>query len=258
MHKHIPLLAALIAGTALSGPAQALVSAQGQVTGVSLELVDLDPGDGIAASATWADGSAFISGAIDGGPGSPLGFAHPSASYGGPLADALTTAAASASAAVSPTALQAGGSATGRSFYASALSGYGLDLGGVVLGAHSGLRLNLSYVLNASVGPLDAACTLCNFAQVNLSAILGAGLPDPAFQTAFAAAYADLGPATNSVADSFALQWDNVGTGSVTVAVGISLIAQGQDFTAPVPEPSASALMLAGVATLGALLRRRV
>lgn len=257
MHNNFSVLAALVTSAALVGPAQASVSAQGQVVGVSIEIVDLDPNDGIAASATWADGGAFISGSIDGGPGAPLGFALPSAVYGGPLSDTLSTAFAAASASVSPTALLAGGSATGRSFYASATSGYGLYLGGIVLGAHTSLRMTLDYQLSASVTALDPSCTLCNYAQVNLSAILGVGQADPAFQTAFAAAYADFGPASDSVTDSFALRWDNGGPSSTTVSVGISLIAQGQDFTAAVPEPSTSALLLAGVAAVGALARRR-
>lgn len=245
-------ITALAAGLALAGPAPAQVSAQGQISGLSFELIDLDPGDGLAPSASWLNGSSLISGEIGGDNPAALPFSLFLPSAGGPLAASTGASGSSAAAAVTATGLHAGGSSGGGSFYASAISGYGLDFGGILLGAKTGLRLSLSYQLDAEVSGLAPGCLSCDNAQVNLTVLmLGSASTLPVFHTAYAAAYADLGPAADSVGDTLLLQLDNTGADAISVSAGLTLIAQGQSFATPVPEPATAALLLAGLGLLG-------
>jgi hypothetical protein len=241
---------ALIAALALALPtgARAEASADGRVTGLTLSLVDLDPGDGLPATASWLDGGALISASLSGGSDPDLAFSLSADARGGPLGQALASTGLQAAAQVSGDGLAASGWSAGGSFYVQALSAHGLQLGGLQLGPMTGLRLTLDYRLLASVDALAPGCNPCDNAQLTLSASLGLGTAQPVFDSASVVAFADLGPLRDERSGALQLAWDNRGSAAQTVDMTVALIAQGSATavpSAPVPEPASALLWLA-------------
>ncbi|GCL65353.1 PEP-CTERM sorting domain-containing protein [Pseudaquabacterium pictum] len=253
---------ALAAGLGIGATAQAAASASAQVSNLTLTLVDLDPDDGLEAQVAWADGRTLVTGQLDGLPGGAPGpgFALALSQAFATLADQRTVWPGGFAAAQSgpPHLVAHGSSGDGASFSANASSGYGLLGGGLVLGAGSGLRLSLDYVLQASVDGRDSGCASCDTAQAQLVVVLGLGQDMPL--TAPFSVLADTGLElfSDSLADSLVLQWDNTSGEDQTLGLGVTLSASGfATSAAPVPEPAAALLLCGGLGLLAALRRVR-
>ncbi len=302
------LLRALVPAALLlaATPAMAASTADVQVTGVSLQLIDLNPGDGIAPSVSFSGGASRGESAISftrpGSSGSEnatftgLAGAWSPGSVG--VAGGFGSAAASLSGGGMPTgsSLSATGSATaptggfclpgdtGFNNCFAAQAGFSASVqptgfsSSFTLSPGTLMVLTVDATLNASATGGGRTAQFNDFfftngdgASANLSLSVngagptGSGLQsssDSRFLSAFA--FYDFGsgvfiPDSESFSGQLGVSFTNLSSGtlegSFTMNLGVSGTAYGDALL--VPEPGAWALMLAGLAAVAGVARRR-
>lgn len=263
MKKSIWISSALAAAAlALAGPAAAESSATATITGFSITLYDLDPGDGIAPELTFTYESSHSqtnvysasedSWDLDGQPGSfvptsamsMLAFGHAHAE----------TDAGSATAMGHVSGPAYGGYGT---FYAYA---YGVA-NNFTLTPWTGMKLTLAFDGSASTGPGDQYEYAYAYGELQTSIDAENGYENHYTQRQ---AYAGCGTwdgsacsgESNSFSGTFSLSFANFSDDEVSGYMYANAYASGQS-TVPVPEPRTYLMLLAGLAGVGAVVRRR-
>lgn len=278
---------------ALAGPVLADASSSASFGAVTITLIDLDPGDGIAPSLTFNppaskyDGGGHIFGEVQSWtPGAELNrFEHVGGKQAMTLADSAQTSMASASASVVGEAGVAGFSAmSARGSAGSDKNAFGMYTSYVevpysyannafTLSAHTQVvfsvdaSVSAAYTLGYAEGGRES-----EYAYASISFYAGgqgaggAWLDD--LQQRQVSLIFDKDAGAPSGSDSAAWQgavsasYSNLGAGSADgqffaqASVGGMSVAAGQPATA-VPEPAAYALLLAGLVLTGAAARRR-
>jgi hypothetical protein len=265
MKTNIQISCALAAAAmALAGPAVAVNSATATVTGFSFTLYDLDPSDGITPDLTLANpysqsyarvySASESANDSDGQPGSFVPTSAASALAFG-YAEATTgNGAATAMGHVSGPAYGGSGS-----FYSQAVG----TQYGFTLTPWTGLRLTLTFDGTASTGPALSSNNL----YANASGVLQVGVSDGGngyeYHYGQRSAYAGCnwdGSAcageSNSFSGTVSLTYANLSGDSVAGWLYGYAYAQGTS-AVPVPEPQTYLILLAGLAGVGAVVRRR-
>lgn len=276
--KTLTLAATLATAPAFAAvPASHNFSSRVSVTGMSYELIDLRPDDGIAAAATFIDGMSATSVEL---------------MYGGKFAGenhfTTTPLSPSFSSHMAPGgsgAAAAAGMGTGLSLFAM---GSGSRLGSKSRGALTAFEVSswsTSHGLHVMLAPgtemrwtgsfeMQASADKWWGSRWSQSAGAqldiyhrAAGDPDPVGQTFYVAAFANphLGEQQSQESGSFTFSHVNTGTdwANYTAAVRASTLGGYNSLraeiggVAPIPEPSTYALMAAGLGAVGFVARRR-
>lgn len=274
-------LAAIVVSAA--APAFATTSATASLTGLSFQLIDLNPMDGIASSITFASGSGmgnyvysaasandYISGA-DNQSGS-----RSSNNVGVDRSITNTTDYSAATSTVTasggkPTSLVSTGFATApagagdASYNANAASpqnawwGYSsFTLSGntmLIVSGTSTVTASNSVGYTATGSESSSASTSAQLSGVGAA---GSGNQSSSFSASASAPWWT-GPYTETSTSSFSLIFGNTTGGNITgtMALATSVNGSANSSVAVVPEPETYAMMLAGLGAIGFMARRR-
>lgn len=227
----------------LASPAIAAVSSNAQMSNFQYSFTDLDPNDGISSSLAFGDGFGVVGGV-------PISHAQVIADNVFSVQNG-TSAFSAVSAGLSSATTQGAASVSGSGF-----SNLGLSASGSTDGGHFYSRAGAPWQARLDFdGPVPHAgtpFTLSAFTAVTFSALSSIG---GSGGWAFARLYtegdvAQLGGdvAVNAASDTLRVSFANTSGQDVTGWFYAMVSATGFGNTAPIPEPSTYALMLAGLA----------
>ena len=264
MHKNIWALAALGGAAMLAaGPAAATSSASATLSGVTITLIDLDPGDGIAAALSWSWEQSYSGAQVNSDSESDWDgdwlsgfFAATSATAGLPFG--------SASASTGPGGGSAAGSVSGPSYGGL---GFFTAQGTPVYGAFTvtpwtGVVVTATFdgMAQTTVG-LDEYAQAYGYLSIEIPADSGYD-----YYTSYRYAYASCGAwdgggnciagESNSFSGSMKLTYANLSDAAVDGTMSAYAQAYGSS-GAPIPEPRTYLMLLAGLAGVGAVVGRR-
>lgn len=243
------LAALLMAGVV---PAMADATASAQLSNFGLQLIDLDPNDGIAP---WIDLTRFDSHAFAYGGNGP--FAADGTSVFGPVAADSSGADTSAAAAISGDLLAGGvahADASTLASYAQAFINAGTfgTSPTFTLSPHTELVFTGSADVSASIGGAGGGQSE---AEVELG--LSGPAPDFLFDHDYRSAIAfDGGPNSASSQGDLSVSFSNLSDLAVDGTFYVYVMATASNVP-PVPEPANGALMLGALGGLALALRRR-
>lgn len=261
--KHQILSSAAIAAAAmaLAGPAAATSSATATVTGFSITLYDLDPSDGIDPELTFTSegsySSAYVYSLSESDSDSSSAPGHWS-----PTSAMAMLGFGQAQASTDSTGATAMGSVSGPSYGGQgsfSADGYGVN-SGFMLTPWTGMKLTLSFdgTATTSVGEYLESAGAYGQLQIGVSVENG-NETHYAYRNAYASCLWDgsiCGPESNSFSGTFSLSFANLSDQAADGWMYADAYAYGQS-TVPVPEPQTYLMLLAGLAGIGAVVRRR-
>jgi hypothetical protein len=269
----------MLLGAAIAAPAHAaLPSATAELKNIHIELIDLDPLDGVVPSAQFVSSIEFSE------PGSSsliFGYSYPYPAHASPWSDTLAPAgkplygfsvgglpgsAVEVSVGAGDLFASVGGPSV-RANGTQAAGGFLIGLakvgGNLMLSAHTRLVMSAEVgEVSVKGGPLESASAsiyLCP-AQVTdgWPCFDSSTVSDVSLQSA--AAYENTDIAGNLYAqhaDRISVSWDNLGAAPETRWLEASAYITLYTQTAPVPEPQSIALWSLGLASLASVARRR-
>lgn len=228
------------AAAALCAPAaHAESTAAASLTGISYELIDLNPNDGIAASLSLTDQSTFLASAgfmDNSGLPNPLDFKFAQG------ATAVATGAGNAGSSFDGIAAQAHANVTGKSFLSGAIVGWNFVLSANTTVVFKGLA-------SASVASTG------NTTAYGDAGIFARYATPSAPQASYVTDHVLLNSGTEGRTVTFSLSSSNE---SMSGLVGMEAWTAGAEVpAAPVPEPGTYAMLLGGLALLAYRARRR-
>jgi len=250
------------AAMGVAGPAAAVSSASGTLTGFSITLYDLDPSDGIAPELTYTYESAYSYASVNSNSESaydsdsqPGNFVPTSAGAMLSFGEAFASTDASSATALGSVS---GPGYGGQGWFSA--SAYGFT-NGFTLTPWTGLKLTATFEGTAATG----ANTWSDYAQATgwLSTYV---YNDNGYEThyAYRLAYASCGTwdgmacsgENASYSGTFSLSFANFSDDAVEGYMDAGVYTYGSS-TVPVPEPQTYLMLLAGLAGVGAVVRRR-
>jgi hypothetical protein len=266
MKKSIWISTALAAAAmAVAGPAAAVSSATATITGFSFVLYDLDPSDGIDPELTFtyeqSSSSAYVYSSAESADDSdwqPGNFVPTSAT--------ALLAFGNASAATDASSATASGSVSGPGYggegYFSA-NAYGVD-NGFTLTPWTGVKLTATSEGTASTGPSSGSSGndyASAYGQLQTTIYGDNGYE---YHSSSRQAYASCGTwdgiacsgESNSFSGTFSVSYANFSDDAVAGYISAYASAYGRS-TVPVPEPQTYLMLLAGLAGVSAVVRRR-
>jgi hypothetical protein len=263
MNKSLLISTALgAAALVVAGPAAAVSSATATLTGFSITLFDLDPSDGIDPELTFTyeqSGSyAYVQSSSESASDSdwqPGNFV--------PTSAMAMLAFGQANASTDASSANASGSVSGPGYGGQGYFGayaYGVD-NGFTLTPWTGIKLTSTFEGTASTGPSSGGdyAYATGFLQTSIAG--DNGWED---HTAYRQAYAGCGTwdgmacsgESSSFSGTFSLGYANFSDDAVEGYMYAEAYVYGSS-TVPVPEPETYLMLLAGLAGVGAVVRRR-
>ena len=261
--KHPILSSATLAAAAmaLTGPAAATSSATATVSGFSITLYDLDPSDSIDPALTFiSEGSysyadVYSDSEYDSDSSSAPGHWMPTSAMA-MLGFGQAQASTDSNGATAMGSVSAPGYGGNGRFYAQ---GYGVQ-SGYTLTPWTGMKLTLSFdgTATTTVGNYQEYANAAGYLQIAAYADNGYEYHD-AQRSAYASCFWDDStcvPESNSFSGTFSLSFANFSDQAVDGWMYANAYAYGGS-TAPIPEAQTYLMLLAGLAGIGAVVRRR-
>lgn len=266
MKKSIWISTALAAAAmAVAGPATAVSSATATITGFSITLYDLNVGgvitDGLTFTYEQSGSQAEVYSSSESSPYAPNWVAG---NFMPTSATAMLTFG-EASASTDTSSANASGSVSGPGYGGSGsfnAYAYGVD-SGFTLTPWTGMKLTVTFEGTASTGPSLSGYT----ESANANGQVSVSINDDngyEYHSANRQAYASCGTwggmacsgESNSFSGTFSVSYANFSDNAVEGYMYASASAYGQS-SVPVPEPQTYLMLLAGLAGVGAVVRRR-